>query len=201
MKLEKKYKLVAFFGPDGSGKSLLVNELLKMFKTKNIPCQKFHWRPRILPTINKNFKHLKFNKPNNLKQRNLFFSFFLYIYFFLDFKVNEFFIKKYNKKKIILYERYYYDVLIHPRRYKLSKIDWLGKFFSRLLQKPDYSILLNGDAKSIYSRKKELDINEIIKQIKLYNNIIPKLSKIIKLNTTKNKIFVLKKLLFKKITT
>tara|TARA_Y100000389_G_scaffold81732_1_gene78295 strand:- start:1753 stop:2358 length:606 start_codon:yes stop_codon:yes gene_type:complete len=200
MQIKKKIKLVAFFGPDGSGKSLLVNELLKLFKSKNISCVKFHWRPRILPTLNKNFKNLKFNKPNNLKQRNIFFSFFLYIYFFLDFKVNEFFIKKKNQKKIILYERYYYDVLIHPRRYKLTNIYWLGKFFSKLLKKPDYSILLYGNAKSIYLRKKELDTNEIIKQMKLYNKIIPKLSNIIKLNTTKNRIFVLKKFLFRKLT-
>jgi hypothetical protein len=91
--------------------------------------------------------------------------------------------------------------LIHPRRYKLSKIHWLGIFFSRLLQKPDYSIILYGNAKSIYLRKKELDIDEIIKQMKLYNKIVPKLSNIIKLNTTKNRIFVLKKLLFRKLTT
>lgn len=200
MKIKKNFKLVAFFGPDGSGKSLLVNELVKLLKSRNIPCIKFHWRPRILLTINKNFKNLKFNKPNNLKQRNIFFSFFLYIFFFLDFKINEFIIIKKNQKKIILYERYYYDVLIHPRRYKLSQIDWLGKFFSGLLLKPDYSVLLYGDAKSIYSRKKELGIDEINKQMKLYNKIIPKLSNMIKLNTTKNRIFVLKTLLFRKLT-
>ena len=57
MKIKKNFKLVAFFGPDGSGKSLLVNELVKLLKSRNIPCIKFHWRPRILLTINRNFKN------------------------------------------------------------------------------------------------------------------------------------------------
>lgn len=197
MKLKEKNKLICIFGPDGSGKSALTKKIKKNKKNSNITF--YHWRPRILPPFKKKIIKKKFiNNINN--GRNYFFSFFLYIYYFLDFKLFEFFFlkKKYNSK-LFIFERYYYDILVHPRRYNLRKINWLGFYLSKKLAKPKFSVLLSGNPKIIYNRKKELSLSDIKKQIITYKKILPKFSKTYVYNTTKIKLPVLIYLLMSKI--
>ena len=174
-----KTRFIAFFGPDGSGKSTLVKNLKKDLKKKNKKVVLIHWRPRVLPSLKQNYKTLKFNKPDQYSQRNYLLSFVCYIYFFLDFFIAEkiIFRKYLNDNKIIFYERYFYDVLLHPNRYKLKEINWLGLILSKILKKPSVSILLKGNPSIIYKRKKELTPKKIKKQINLMLKIIPVLSK------------------------
>ena len=84
-------------------------------------------------------------------------------------------------------ERYFYDVLLHPNRYKLREISWLGMTLSKLLRKPSISILLKGSPNIIHKRKNELTPKKIRKQINLMLKIIPVLSKTLIFNVGKQR--------------
>ncbi len=176
--MKNRISMVAFFGPDGSGKSTVADLIEIDLRASGKQVIRYHWRPRVLPSLKKDYKTLSFNDPASLSQRNYLISFICYIYFFLDFLASEFFLFKSSSKNdsIIIYERYYYDVLVHPQRYRLKRIAWLGSFLARILRKPNISYLLIGTPEIIYARKPELTVEEIRRQIDVICNVVPQYS-------------------------
>jgi len=180
--------ILALFGPDGSGKSTVADICQKNLERSNIQVIRLHWRPRVIPSLKKNYETLSFNNPDSLKTRNYFISFFCYLYFFIDFLLFQFiYYKKYkNKNTVIIYERFFYDILIHPRRYRLKKIQWLGFLLCRLLRRPELIFVLEGSSKIIQNRKPELSQEEIERQIKIMLETFPRIASISSINVDKN---------------
>jgi len=172
--------ILCFFGPDGSGKSTITQQLQNHFKKMS---HVKHWRPGILPRRYK--EGAIYNSPNEIKERNLIMSIFLYFYYFIDFYLFELAHKFLYKNKIFLYERYFHDIMIHPKRYGVKNIPFLSKFLNFLLTEKKHYILLNGDEKKIFNRKSELSISEIKRQNKEYK-ILLKNEKIHIFDTTTN---------------
>lgn len=183
-----KIPLIAFFGPDGSGKSTITDLIDKRLAADGKVVLRYHWRPRALPSLRKDYSTLSFNDPNALTPRGYFVSFWCYVYFFFDFLIAQWalFRETKNRDSIILYERYYFDILFHPRRYQLTSIDWLGSFLSRFLRKPDITFVLVGTPQEIHKRKPELQVPEIERQIKLMSEKLPKLCTTAVIDTDKN---------------
>jgi hypothetical protein len=155
--------ILCFFGPDGSGKSTITERLQKHFNKKS---HVRHWRPGILPR--RYAEGTIYTSPHETKERNLIMSIFLYFYYFIDFYLFELAHKYLYKDKIFFYERYFHDIMIHPKRYGVKKIPLLPNFLNFLLSEKKHYILFNGDEKKIFSRKPELMINEIKRQNKEY---------------------------------
>jgi thymidylate kinase len=173
--MKNKIFMVALFGPDGSGKSTVADLLEKQLYEDDIQVLRHHWRPRFLPSLKKNYSTPAFNDPSGLQVRGLIMSLVCYLYFFLDFLVatRSDFGPSTPTNTIVLYERYFYDVLIHPQRYKLKKMSWLGRKLSQLLRTPDLTFLLTGTPAIIRARKPELTVEEIDRQIKILTHEIP----------------------------
>ena len=180
--------LIAFFGPDGSGKSTVTDLIEKRLVAEEKVVIRYHWRPRALPSLKKDYSTLSFNNPNKLKIRKYIVSIGCYIYFFFDFLVARrlYFKKSKDSNSIILYERYYFDILFHPRRYRLTSINWLGSFLSRFLRKPNITFVLVGTPEAIHDRKPELQVAEIKRQIDIMSDKLPNLCKTVIIDTDKS---------------
>ncbi len=174
MKKPKRGLFIVFFGTDGSGKSTVADKLIKSLSESNVPVTRFHWRPRVLPPKNKE-KIFKYDvtKPDDMPSRPLILSLILYLYFYLDFLLGYFklILPGLRKGEFVIYERYFYDVLVHPVRYRLKPMNWLGKILSKILPSPDLMVILHGDPEVIYGRKKELPIEEIERQQSLFKKL------------------------------
>ena len=197
--MKNKVNIFALFGPDGSGKSTVADICQEILEKSNINVVRLHWRPRVLPSLKKNYETLSFNNPDNLKTRNYLISFVCYLYFFIDFLFFQYSYKRIykNKETIILYERFFYDILIHPKRYKLKKIKWLAFLLSKFLKRPGLVFVLKGTPEIIQNRKPELGKYEIERQINTMLKTFPKLLPITSINVDKNSAYQISKIALK----
>ena len=183
-------KLIAIFGPDGSGKSSIYQQLKKSCKDKNIKLDHYHWRPGLLPykkTL-RNDNNKSFLSPHESKPRNLFFSLLVLIYIYFDFVLAYIFVlkPKLNKGVNIYYERYFHDILVDQIRYRIKTPFFLRKFLSFFVFNPDKIILLEAPSSIIFRRKQELSEKEILNQILKLKRIFKKNKNLMLLDVSKN---------------
>lgn len=161
--------VVVIQGPDGSGKSTISSKLMDSLNKGFRHVKEYHWRPGVLPQISKVVKtdHLQdiFN-PHKLPVQNSFISLIRIIYYWLDFVLG--YLIKIHWRKIrstfIVFDRYFYDFYIDPRRFRLSLPNGFIKLLTKLVPSPDLIIVLKSSPVEIHSRKKDLPIQEIEKQ-------------------------------------
>ena len=170
-----EYRHPTFFvllGPDGSGKSSVADALTDLIREGGRSVARYHWRPRILWSRKTEPSEGTSNQPHLLPERGWLLSFFCYLYFFADFVL--FSAARLRLRKhghIIVYERYFYDVRVHPRRYKLRTMPRLAAWLCYWIPKPDRIVVLVGDSEIIHSRKPELPLSEIDRQAAQLRNI------------------------------
>ena len=185
--MNKKGRLIALFGPDGSGKSTIADILGDICHNHNVKTYHYHWRPRLLPSlIHAQNSHFDNTRPNDLPTRPWLISFGIYIYFWLDFLLANIFKFRtlLRQGAIIIYERYYYDLLFHPKRYRVKQINMLGNLFAFIVPRPDLIVLLTGEPSIILSRKPELPLNEIMNQQKKMVRYLLKFGGILHIDVT-----------------
>ena len=170
-KLLKHYKknlfIVVFLGPDGSGKSSLINKLIIDY---NFFC--FNYHSHIYPKLNDKFSNKKFfpysKKPyiriiSNFKV--LFMIIKNYIFYLFTF------IFKKKGKTIIWCDRFIYDIFADPKRYRLSKFILKPKLLKKLSFRPDLIFILNPPVNEILKRSSEISKDELINQNKNYDEL------------------------------
>ncbi len=173
-------KLIAFIGPDGSGKTSIINieeEYLQLF-VPNIT--KYHIRFNILPELRTGFgfSSMKGKLTNSQDKENInnvnkkpikrsaiskLASWFIVIYYSIEFLIGRIIVKKHMiNNSLILFDRYYYDFFAQPTTRDL--IIKYKKLLMLFAKKPDIVIHLNANPEVVYKRKQELSINEIQNQ-------------------------------------
>lgn len=68
------------------------------------------------------------------------------------------------KKKLVIFDRYYYDYYADMARYQYSLPTWVAKMFAWCIPSPDLIFVLDAPAEILYQRKQELPIEELRKQ-------------------------------------
>jgi thymidylate kinase len=68
----------------------------------------------------------------------------------------------------VLFDRYYHDLLVDPRRYRYGGSKWLARALGRLVPKPDLWILLDAPAETLQGRKQEVSVDESRRQRDAY---------------------------------
>lgn len=149
----RNFKIIVFLGVDGSGKSTLIDTLTKNNEKK---FRKIHFVPDYFR---------KKNKPNITPHKQLkrseMFSYLIIIYWLINFYF--FRLINFNSEKIFVFDRYIYDILIDPLRYRVKISKKIKKIILKFSIKPDIIFFLIGNPNKIYSRKKELKLKDTIK--------------------------------------
>jgi thymidylate kinase len=165
---------IAILGPDGSGKSTIIERIVPILNDafhNSVYCE--HMRPNYMPSIAKllNIKNQQAHpviNPHEKKQSGFTISFLRFSYYLLDYTFG-YYIKVFPKKSfkacVWIFDRYYYDYFIDPKRTLISLPNWILSLGQFLIPEPDIIICLIADAENINSRKPELSINEINRQL------------------------------------
>lgn len=171
----KKKLTIAFLGTDGSGKSTIIEAICPILsEAMNMEVKYEHLRPNYLPSLGvalgKRTKEAEENfgpvtNPHNSRPSGFVGSMMRLFYYLIDYTYG-YYKKVYLSKGLIwIFDRYYYDYLIDPLRYRIKIPSVIIRIFGHIIPAPDFIFCLGGDPVAIYSRKPETDIKEVTRQV------------------------------------
>ena len=113
-------------------------------------------------------KYGPIKNPHELKSSGIIGSLLRLFYYSFDY-IFGYVIKVYpvivKKSSIWIFDRYYYDYMIDPKRARLSLPSWIINSMNLLIPKPDLILCFGANPKVIFDRKPELPLAEIEKQV------------------------------------
>jgi thymidylate kinase len=155
--------VISFMGPDGAGKSTLIEKVEHRLDLVFRGTRKFHLRPywgshqRAGPPI---------NSPHAREPRNTAQSVLKIALWFLDYTLG--YIVAVSPLKIrstlVLFDRYFLDIIIDPARYRYGGPAWLAQVVGRIAFHPDLFFVLDAPIEILRSRKIEVSYEESVRQ-------------------------------------
>ena len=168
-RLRHKSITVCFLGPDGSGKSTIIQKLLD----HNLPFKRydyFHLKPF--------FKHKAKNytiveDPHSKRPYGLIKSLLKLFLFVIQYNIGWVFniLCLKLQSSMIIFDRYFDDILVDNLRYRYGGNIRIAKIFRYLIPKPRLYFILTTNANVIYNRKKEVSLTELERQIVEYQKL------------------------------
>ena len=163
---------LVLLGPDGVGKSTLVSgmmtSLAPLFSGEHVS----HWRPGVVIPIRDGDKSEA--NPHDDPPRSAFVSTLYLLGFCLDFWVGHAvrIRPQLTQSKFVIFDRYYYDLLVDQVRYRYSGSEWLLRFLLRFIPKREQIVLiLDAPENVILSRKQQLTLAELQRQRVAYRGL------------------------------
>ncbi len=160
---------VGFTGPDGSGKTTVIDQILErlapVFRTAH---KYYHFRPALFGNLGevahsaglKKEVDRDYSNPHRGGKTGTLSSFARLLYYSLDYILGYFVkVKSVTRiTRVVIFDRYYTDIICDSRRSRIylnyKFLYWFGKLFIPSL---DYNILLTARSETILARKRELD--------------------------------------------
>jgi thymidylate kinase len=161
---------IAILGPDGAGKSTLVHG---MAKTSLHPFRRiapFHLRPGVMGW---NGADGPVTDPHAKPPYPLWLSLLKVPYYLLDYSLG-YLIKlrlKLVRSTLVLFDRYYDDLLVDPRRYRYGGPQWLIRLARCFIPGPDLFLILDASEDRLLLRKREVSPEELTRQRAAYRRL------------------------------
>jgi thymidylate kinase len=162
--------VICFIGPDGSGKTTLI-ELIESTVSEAFhnSIYDFHLKP-IKP---KTKKTSIVEEPHKYEPYSKIKSYIKLLYFVYQYNVG--WIKNILplkiKSSLIIFDRYFDDLLVDNKRYRYGGSKKVAKFFKKFIPSPDIYFILVADPKIIYERKKEIEYDELKRLVDDYKKL------------------------------
>jgi thymidylate kinase len=157
---------VVILGPDGVGKSTLVGRIGESLASAAFRRFRiFHWRPMVIAPQKET--GMPATDPHAQPPRGALGSILALFGIFLDYGLGFGFVIRpfLTRAGLVIFDRYYHDLLIDPLRYRYGGPIWLVKFLGRFIPPPDLLFLvLDAEDEVILSRKREVPPEELRRQ-------------------------------------
>ncbi len=153
---------LVILGPDGVGKSTLVGQLIEHLGPTFRRHRVFHWRPMLIAPQDET--GIPTTDPHAVPPRGRLGSAVRLLGFFADYWLGYIVLTRplVARSGLVLFDRYFHDLLIDSRRYRYGGPMWLPRLLAPLVPPPDLLFLvLDADEEVILSRKREIDPSEL----------------------------------------
>ena len=159
---------MSFTGPDGVGKTTVINKIISIISVNHSEVKLFHHRPTVIGNISNVAKSIgaldtindNYAEPHRGQNKGVLSSFLRLCYYSLDY-IAGFWLKIKRplfRRAFVIFDRYYSDIIADSRRSSIylnpKFLYYWGKLFIRQM---NYNFLVTADADVILSRKQELD--------------------------------------------
>lgn len=156
---------ISFSGPDGSGKTSVIEEISKMVTScLGLKLEYKRHRPFIFPMLSRlkgteqaivSGLHSDIRAKAPAKGLSMYLR---YLYYLIDFLLGQFVIglRRRISGKIIIYDRYYYDFICDPERTNITRNTVFARLYELLIRDLDLNIFIRVNADLALKRKKEL---------------------------------------------
>lgn len=155
---------IAFFGPDGAGKSAVIERLQSQPGPHFPSVIRFHFRPMFRTCA---LDQPPVLAPHSKPARGTLFSLCKLFYWLMDCWFGYLMVIRpgLSRSRLVIFDRYLHDVLVDPARYRLPASSlWLARLLVQLAPRPDLCILLDVPADILQNRKSEVSTAESHRQ-------------------------------------
>lgn len=159
---------LAFVGPDGVGKSTIVEKCSQAFSRLKMVTRIFHWRPALIQPLSSYQKYLGGSEGGCPKvSSGTLGSIFRLIYYTFDYVCGYLYcvLPSLKRGEVVIFDRYFYDYFVDPDRIRTKYLGFVPRIVSLIIPKPDLVIALYAKPSNIHKRKPELSEEEIGRQI------------------------------------
>jgi thymidylate kinase len=164
--------MVVILGPDGSGKSTVINQLETILAGTFQKISVSHLRPPAFGGIQKGKQAPK--DPHTQKPYSPLLSTAKVLYLFMLYQIsywsNLLAIK--SSQHLLLIDRYWIDLFVDPLRFRVSHNGWVIQLLTHLVPMPDIIFLLDAPSEVIYTRKQELSLEELERQRRIFKQLV-----------------------------
>lgn len=176
--------MVVFLGSDGSGKSTIIaqvqNDLAPLFR-RTKAC---HLRPHFGRRMEND---APVAQPHTQPPRNIVASCLKLILYLADYSIGYCYaiLPRKLRSTLILFDRYFFDVIIDPKRLRYGGPRWIPVFLAKCIPTPDLIFYLDAPPAVLLSRKQELSASEIERQRQAYLDLTHDLPNAHKIDVSK----------------
>jgi thymidylate kinase len=164
---------VVLLGPDGAGKSSIIDLLPAMLKDVFARTVCLGFVPMFMLRL-LHGAHRSTDRPHALPPRSALLSIVRAVLYWLPYYVLGYPLRwvAMARATLVLYDRHFVDVLVDPRRYRYGGPAWLLRLVWWLIPKPDLVILLDAPAEVLHARKREVALAETAQQRLAYRELV-----------------------------
>jgi energy-coupling factor transporter ATP-binding protein EcfA2 len=161
---------ISFSGPDGVGKSTLVDTLNNILFELGITDKEIpdHLLSKNVPALHKTIiakksrSNHQYDKPYEAKPVSYFESFLRSCYYVVIFIYDGFLIfNRKRKNNLVIYDRYIMDFSVDTRRMRIKMPDIFSKLILKLLKFDNFNVLITAEVDQILARKDELNREQL----------------------------------------
>jgi thymidylate kinase len=165
-----KLKIV-ILGPDGAGKSSVIDGLMDRLECGGRIVKMRHLKPRFVAQL-RNQPVIIVVDPHGKPPRGALLSLVKIVVWLIE----EWYAHLFHEKKeaVLICDRYYHDLLVDPKRYRFGAPVWTAELVGRLMPQPKLWILLDAPADVLQARKQEVTAEETVRQCDAYRAFVRK---------------------------
>lgn len=162
---------VAFYGPDGAGKSSVIERVEARLAPAFRRTAKYHLRPHIGRLSSTSGTSV--TAPHGEPARSVPASLAKAAYWFLDATAGYWFRIRLQlvRSTLVVFDRYVDDLVVDPKRYRFGAPAWVAAALRRATPRPDVTIVLDAPAEVLQARKAEVTLEEAERQRRAYRSL------------------------------
>ena len=159
---------IVFLGPDGSGKSSVIAPVSQQLTQAFRRVEYRHLSPRRKPAVVAETQIV--TDPHAKPRRGLIGSLAKLLHFWSGYQIGSLFwlYPRYVCSTLVIFDRYYHDLLADPARYRYGASLALARLLGRWLPQPDLIFILDAPAAVLQARKQEVTPSESARQRTAY---------------------------------
>jgi thymidylate kinase len=159
-----KLKIVVL-GPDGAGKSSVIQKLTQDLCKVGCNVKVRHLKPQIIMVWRDNQEPVTLH-PHGKPPRSALTSVAKIFTWLIEEWYAHLFLDK--QGTVLICDRYYHDLLVDPIRYRYGGPFWIARLVGRLMPQPELWLLLDAPADVLQARKQEVTWKESARQRQEY---------------------------------